>query len=135
VCPGTILSYLKLLSTAEFGIMSVDVPTADRVLERPVVLLGYFERKEERINGKTQTANRTTQNKQYFWEECGPCPVFASYTLAFALRLRKKHGKASVRVGILGASTSWNPLGLCKPIMGLFYFLQWQERQCNFASL
>jgi hypothetical protein len=27
-----------------------------------------------------------------------PCPVFASYTLAFALQLRKKHGKASVRV-------------------------------------
>jgi len=24
------------------------------------------------------------------WEECGPCPVFASYTLAFALQLRKK---------------------------------------------
>jgi hypothetical protein len=32
------------------------------------------------------------------WEECGPCPVFASYTLAFALQLRKKHGKTSVRV-------------------------------------
>jgi hypothetical protein len=32
------------------------------------------------------------------WEECGPCPVFASYTLAFALQLRKKHGKPSVRV-------------------------------------
>jgi hypothetical protein len=31
-------------------------------------------------------------------EECGPCPVFASYTLAFALQLRKKHGKTSVRV-------------------------------------
>jgi hypothetical protein len=28
----------------------------------------------------------------------GPCPVFASYTLAFALQLRKKHGKPSVRV-------------------------------------
>jgi hypothetical protein len=27
-----------------------------------------------------------------------PCPVFASYTLAFALQLRKKHGKTSVRV-------------------------------------
>jgi hypothetical protein len=26
-------------------------------------------------------------------EECGPCPVFASFTLAFALKLRKKHGK------------------------------------------
>jgi hypothetical protein len=31
-------------------------------------------------------------------EEYGPCPVFASYTLAFALQLRKKHGKTSVRV-------------------------------------
>jgi hypothetical protein len=31
-------------------------------------------------------------------EEWGPCPVFASFTLAFASQLRKKHGKASVRV-------------------------------------
>jgi hypothetical protein len=31
-------------------------------------------------------------------EECGPCSVFASFTLAFALQLRKKHGKPSVRV-------------------------------------
>ena len=31
-------------------------------------------------------------------EECGPCPVFASFTLAFALKLRKIHGKTSVRV-------------------------------------
>jgi len=31
-------------------------------------------------------------------EECGPCPVFASITLAFALQLRKKHGKTLVRV-------------------------------------
>jgi hypothetical protein len=28
----------------------------------------------------------------------GPCSVIASYTLAFALQLRKKHGKTSVRV-------------------------------------
>jgi len=45
----------------------------------------------------TQTIHRTTQlttNR----EECGPCPVFASYTLAFALQLKKKHGKTSVRV-------------------------------------
>ena len=26
-------------------------------------------------------------------EECGPCPVFASYTLSFALQLRKNQGK------------------------------------------
>ena len=31
-------------------------------------------------------------------EECGQCPVFADFTLAFALKLRKKHGKTSVRV-------------------------------------
>jgi len=43
----------------------------------------------------TQTIHRTTQ---LIWEQCGPCPVFASYTLAFALQLRKKHGKTSVRV-------------------------------------
>jgi uncharacterized integral membrane protein len=43
----------------------------------------------------TQTVHRTTQ---LIWEGCGPCPVFASYTLAFVLQLRKKHGKTSVRV-------------------------------------
>jgi hypothetical protein len=31
-------------------------------------------------------------------EECGPCPVFASFILAFALQLRKKHGKTAVTV-------------------------------------
>ena len=30
--------------------------------------------------------------------ECGPCPVFASFTLAFALKLRKKHRKIPIRV-------------------------------------
>jgi len=44
----------------------------------------------------TQTIHRTTQFTNL--EECGPCPVFAKYTLAFALQLRKKHGKTSVRV-------------------------------------
>ena len=40
----------------------------------------------------TQTIHSTTQfTKQ---EECGP--VFARYTLEFALQLRKKHGKTSV---------------------------------------
>jgi hypothetical protein len=41
--------------------------------------------------------NRTTQIQTNV-EECGPCPVFASFTLAFALQLRKKHRKTSVRV-------------------------------------
>jgi hypothetical protein len=52
----------------------------------------------------TQTVHRTKQNKQYTeqhknkLEQCGPCPVLVSYTLAFALQLKKKHGKTSVRV-------------------------------------
>jgi len=46
----------------------------------------------------TQTIHRTTQITTSL-EECGPCPVFASFTAAFALQLRKKHGKTSVRVG------------------------------------
>ena len=41
--------------------------------------------------------NRTTQITTNV-EECGPCPVFTSFTLAFALQLRKKHGKTLVRV-------------------------------------
>jgi uncharacterized integral membrane protein len=44
----------------------------------------------------TQTVHRTTQQ---FWK-CGPCPVLASYTLAFAFQPRKKNGRTSV-------STSW----------------------------
>ena len=54
----------------------------------------------------TQTVHRTTQSTQTIHrtahltnlEECRPCPVFASYTLAFALQLMKKHGKTSVMV-------------------------------------
>jgi len=38
----------------------------------------------------TQTIHRTTK---LIWEECGPCSVCESYTLAFALQLRKMQGK------------------------------------------
>jgi len=54
----------------------------------------------------TQTLHRTTQIQTIHrttpittnLEECGPCPIFASFTLAFAVQLRKKHVKTSVRV-------------------------------------
>jgi len=49
-----------------------------------------------RTTQSTQTMHRTTQLTN--WEECRPCPVFASYTVAFALQLREKRGKTSVRV-------------------------------------
>ena len=54
----------------------------------------------------TKTIHRTTnRHKQYIEQQnslirksAGPCPILASYTLAFALQLRKKHGNTSVRV-------------------------------------
>jgi hypothetical protein len=32
---------------------------------------------------------------------CGPCPVFAGFTLAFALQLRKKDGKTRFIPGLV----------------------------------
>jgi hypothetical protein len=40
----------------------------------------------------------THNNKKKKFGKYGPCSVFASYILAFALQLRKKHRKPSVRV-------------------------------------
>jgi uncharacterized integral membrane protein len=39
----------------------------------------------------TQTIHRTKQLTK--WEESGPCPFFVRYNPAFALQMRKKHGK------------------------------------------
>jgi hypothetical protein len=44
----------------------------------------------------TFTYKQYTEYRERKIEKCGPCLVFANYTLAFALRLRKKHGKTSV---------------------------------------
>jgi hypothetical protein len=46
----------------------------------------------------TEYRERNIHNNKKRFGKCGPCPVFASYILAFALKLRKKHGKTSVRV-------------------------------------
>ena len=54
----------------------------------------------------TQTIHRTTQQL----DECGPCPVLASYTLAFALQLRKKHRKTSVRVAT--SKNTWTTISI-----------------------
>ena len=43
----------------------------------------------------THTVQRTTQ---LCWEVCRPGPIFVSYTLAFALQLREKNRKTSVRI-------------------------------------
>jgi hypothetical protein len=49
--------------------------------------------------GGSSTSHIYTQNTEKGeFGKCRPCPVIASYTLAFALQLMKKHGKTSVRV-------------------------------------
>ena len=60
-----------------------------------LTVIGLTPGSSSTAHSYTQTVHRTTQ---WIWEECWPCPVFASYTLASALQLRKKHGKTSVRV-------------------------------------
>ena len=40
-----------------------------------------------------QYKTNNTYNNTTILEECGPCPVLASITMAFALQPRKKHGK------------------------------------------
>jgi hypothetical protein len=47
--------------------------------------------------GSSRIIHSTTQITTNL-EECKLCPVYASFTLAFALQLRKKHGKTSMRV-------------------------------------
>jgi len=68
-----------------------------------LIAIGFSPGGSSTVHIYTQTVHRTTQNKQHIEQhsnlgECGPCPVLASYTLAFAIRLREKHGKTSVRV-------------------------------------
>jgi hypothetical protein len=60
-----------------------------------VAVVQYTFTQKKKYTEHHQT-NNTKNNTNM--EECRPCPVFASYTLAFALQLRKKHGKTSVRV-------------------------------------
>jgi hypothetical protein len=54
----------------------------------------------------TQTIYGTTQITTNL-EECKLCPVFASFTLAFALQMRKKHGKTCQSVNQDGWTQIW----------------------------
>jgi len=62
---------------------------------QPVAAVQYtFTQKQYTERHKTN--NRWNNTK--ILEECGPCTIFAGFTPAFFLQLRKKHGKTSVRV-------------------------------------
>jgi len=55
-----------------------------------------YTKRIHRTTISTQAIHGTTRVTN--WEQCGPCPVFASFILEFALQLTEKHGKPSVRV-------------------------------------
>jgi hypothetical protein len=62
-----------------------------------VICYDMLTRGSNTVHIYTQTIHRTKQITTNL-EECRPCPVFARFYLAFALQLRKKHGKTSVSV-------------------------------------
>jgi hypothetical protein len=65
--------------------------------KHPVAAVQYtFTHKQHTEYRERNTHNN--QKKRKIFVKFRPCPVFASYTLAFALQLRKRHGKTSVRV-------------------------------------
>ena len=70
----------------------------DMILIYLLTAIGLSPGGSSTVHIYTQTIHRTTPNKKYIeqhnnWEECGPCPVLASYTLTFALQLTIKHEK------------------------------------------
>jgi hypothetical protein len=56
-------------------------------VQYPFTYKQYTEYRERNIHN----------NKKKKFGKCMPCPFFESYTLTFALQMRKKHGKPSVR--------------------------------------
>jgi hypothetical protein len=58
----------------------------------------YTERHKTNNTKNNTKINNTQNNSKILEVYCGPCPIFAGFTLAFALQLRQKHGKTSVRV-------------------------------------
>jgi hypothetical protein len=73
---------------------------------------------------------RWTTHLTTIWEECGQCPVFASYTLAFALQMRKKHGKTSGRVAEECQLARWK-----RNIQGIFLLCQERLKADNVLNL
>ena len=92
-----------------------------------------------RTTQSTQTVHRTTQLTNL--EECGPCPDFESYTLAFALKLRKKHGntlsQGSRRMrSVAEGSLSVVSVVCCQVEVSVSgrSFVQWSPNECDLSE-
>jgi hypothetical protein len=60
----------------------------------------YTEYRGRNTHNNYKKKNNYKEKIGKYIGKCGPCPVFANYTLAFALQLRKKHGITSVRENV-----------------------------------
>jgi hypothetical protein len=78
------------------GLSDVSTDIAVDILIYLLTAVGLTPSGSGTVHIFTQTIHRIQITTNL--EECGPCPVFASITLAFALQLRKKRGKTLGRV-------------------------------------
>jgi hypothetical protein len=77
------------------------ISVVEKCPDIPVAAVQYtFTHKQytEKHNGTEYTERNVHSSKKKEIWKCWPCPVFASYTLAFALQLRKNHGKPPISV-------------------------------------
>jgi len=63
-----------------------------------VAVVQYTFKHKQYIEQHNQHKQYTEQHKSLIRKSAPMRPIFARYTLAYALQLRKKHGKPSVRV-------------------------------------
>jgi hypothetical protein len=66
---------------------------------QPVAVVQYKFTHKQYIKQHNRHKQYTEQKQLSNWEECRKCPVFASYTLEFALQLMKKHRKTPSQGG------------------------------------
>ena len=64
------------------------------------VLSPVAQSRAENMRLSTDTLLKSPCLRVEGWK-CGSCPIFALYTLAFTLQLRKNHGKSSVSIQLL----------------------------------
>jgi hypothetical protein len=82
----------------------------------------------------TQTIHGTTQ---LIWEECGPCPVFASYTLTFAFtaeeKARKNLSQGSRRVPVGTMKTEYTEQNINITIKYVTYKIKQKHKKNKYT--
>jgi hypothetical protein len=94
----TVIMFLNSIQPLKCGSeVNVHVKCEDYDMIYLLIAIGLPPGGSSTVHIYTQTIHITTQavhriTQFTILEECRPCPVFARYTLAFVLQLRKEHG-------------------------------------------